>query len=437
MPVKKKVVLVLTVLLFSFALAAGAFSTELKLFVNGNRAAAEFSPQIIDGHLYLPAEILEKELGLTVHWDKEENRVEVDGPDQAALTAQIRRLEELLAPEAPRAAVETWAEGVKQRNGALQYAVMAAALKKETYAYFAGLNWSTGTSSPWVESYRVTESYRVNGEKYRYAVEFEYTDASKKVTSAKTYVTVEQEGEKWVVSALEPVEAGGKITQITLAEDNKVKAVFVTGEAAPFGGYDQADVLLTPETKIFAGCTDQVLPVEALQKGVAVEVTFTGNPRIMIYPPTAEAKSIRVLVPEETAALVYLNTAYGFSFDLPAGWQDFQVLDEAWEGLSLVAGEEGKVVACGPLLQIRHPAWTPEEPRQDIPIMVLTLDQWAKLEAMEFSVGAAPVGPKELGRNDRYVFALPARYNYAFPAGYEEVETILAHNPLKPIATEK
>ena len=173
------------------------------------------------------------------------------------------------------------------------------------------------------------------------------------------------------------------------------------------------------------------------RSGVAVEVTFTGNPRIMIYPPTAEAKSIRVLVPEETADLVYLTTAYGFSFDLPAGWQDFQVLDEAWEGLSLVAGEEGKVVACGPLLQIRHPAWTPEEPRQDIPIMVLTLDQWAKLEAMEFSVGAAPVGPKELGRNDRYVFALPARYNYAFPAGYEEVETILAHNPLKPIATEK
>jgi len=43
---------------------------------------------------------------------------------------------------------------------------------------------------------------------------------------------------------------------------------------------------------------------------------------------------------------------------------------------------------------------------------------------------AAPMGPKELARNTKCVFALPARYNYAFPAGYEEVEEILENNPL-------
>jgi hypothetical protein len=36
----------------------------------------------------------------------------------------------------------------------------------------------------------------------------------------------------------------------------------------------------------------------------------------------------------------------------------------------------------------------------------------------------------EFGRNSRYVFALPARYNFAFPKGYEEVEDILNGNPL-------
>ena len=41
------------------------------------------------------------------------------------------------------------------------------------------------------------------------------------------------------------------------------------------------------------------------------------------------------------------------------------------------------------------------------------------------------MGPSELGRNNRYVFALPARYNYTFPPGYKEVEKILANHPLQ------
>lgn len=41
------------------------------------------------------------------------------------------------------------------------------------------------------------------------------------------------------------------------------------------------------------------------------------------------------------------------------------------------------------------------------------------------------MGPKELARNSKYLFALPARYNYAFPTGYEEVEKILEGNPLQ------
>ncbi|NLM37123.1 MAG: hypothetical protein GX202_03235 [Firmicutes bacterium] len=434
---KHKIALVLAALFLTSALAAGAYSTKLKLFFNGNQVETELSPRIVDEHLYLPVEILEEQLGLTVHWDKEQGTVEVDGTDGTVLTAQIQRLEEFFVPEEPRAAVETWAEGVKRRNGAWQYAVMASALKKEAYEEFAALNWSTGTSSPWVESYLVTESFRTDGEKYRYTVEFKYTDATGNATYAKTYVTVEREGQKWVVSALETVEVNGKITEVTLDAENKVKAVFVAGEKSLFGGYDQANVLITPKTRIYQGFTDQVLTTAALSKGVAVEVAFTADPRLMIYPVTAEAKSIRVFTPEETAKIVYANTAYGFTLHLPTGWQDFQVLNEEWEGLSLGAEEEGKTAARGLLLKIRHPEWTPEEPRQDIPIMVFTLDQWADLQGMKFSVGAAPVGPQELGRNEKYVFALPARYNYAFPVGYEEVEAILAGNPLTPVTPGK
>jgi len=81
----------------------------------------------------------------------------------------------------------------------------------------------------------------------------------------------------------------------------------------------------------------------------------------------------------------------------------------------------------------RHPEWKADNPRQDIPIMIFTLQQWEALQLEKFHIGAAPIGPKELGRNSKYVFALPARYNFAFPTGYEEVEKIIESQPLKPI----
>jgi hypothetical protein len=65
--------------------------------------------------------------------------------------------------------------------------------------------------------------------------------------------------------------------------------------------------------------------------------------------------------------------------------------------------------------------------------MIFTLDQWNALQQEKFHIGAAPIGPRELGRNSRYVFALPARYNFAFPKGYEEVQDILEGNPLHAI----
>ncbi|MDP1086626.1 hypothetical protein Q6245_30140, partial [Klebsiella pneumoniae] len=68
-----------------------------------------------------------------------------------------------------------------------------------------------------------------------------------------------------------------------------------------------------------------------------------------------------------------------------------------------------------PMISIRHPDWTSQNPRQDIPIMIFTLAQWNMLQQDEFHIGAAPINPSELGRNTSYVFARPARYNYAFP----------------------
>ncbi|HAG10485.1 MAG TPA: hypothetical protein DCK76_03660 [Desulfotomaculum sp.] len=63
--------------------------------------------------------------------------------------------------------------------------------------------------------------------------------------------------------------------------------------------------------------------------------------------------------------------------------------------------------------------------------MIFTISQWNSLQKEDFYIGAAPMGPSDLARNNSYVFVLPARYNYAFPTGFKEVENILAARQLK------
>jgi len=132
-------------------------------------------------------------------------------------------------------------------------------------------------------------------------------------------------------------------------------------------------------------------------------------------------------------AVVYQNIEYGFRFQLPDSWRNFTAVDNQWKGTALEGPQAGEVIETGPLISIRHPLWTEETPRQDIPIMVFTISQWNAIQLEQLSLGAAPIGPSELGRNNKYVFALPARYNYAFPLGFEEVEQILKDNPLQPV----
>lgn len=132
----------------------------------------------------------------------------------------------------------------------------------------------------------------------------------------------------------------------------------------------------------------------------------------------------------ETVSLVqYRDTKLGFSFSLPAGWQGFSIQTGQWAGLKS-ADQGDQIVEGGPTISIVHPESTPEQPRQEIPIMVFSIAQWDQMQAGEWHIGAAPINPLELGRNSRYVFALPARYNYAFLQGWEEVEQILQGNPL-------
>ncbi|MEZ7820920.1 MAG: MliC family protein [Patescibacteria group bacterium] len=134
----------------------------------------------------------------------------------------------------------------------------------------------------------------------------------------------------------------------------------------------------------------------------------------------------------------YKNTEYGFIFNLPNSWKNYSIVKEDWIAnyFDSNSNQSDKTVS-GPIIKIRHPEWTKESPRQDIPIMVFTVNQWDLLEKDTIHIGAAPINPAKIGMNSKYIFALPARYNFAFLTGFEEVEDIIKNNPLVDIEWEK
>ena len=132
--------------------------------------------------------------------------------------------------------------------------------------------------------------------------------------------------------------------------------------------------------------------------------------------------------------VIYKNTQFGFMFVLPQDWNGYTIVNDKWKGNNV---KSGKTTETGPMISIRNPKWTTKTRYQDIPILIFTMDQWKALQNDTFHIGAAPIGPSELGRNSTYVFALPARYNYAFPEGWKEVESYLAGKPIQTFDPSK
>jgi hypothetical protein len=80
--------------------------------------------------------------------------------------------------------------------------------------------------------------------------------------------------------------------------------------------------------------------------------------------------------PRAADSVEYISNRYGFRFDLPESWKGYSILVSEWHGQVLGSGEPAKSER-GPEIVIRHPLWTKDNPRQDIPVMIFTLRQWA------------------------------------------------------------
>ncbi len=70
----------------------------------------------------------------------------------------------------------------------------------------------------------------------------------------------------------------------------------------------------------------------------------------------------------------YISKRYSFRFDLPESWKGYSIMVSEWRGEVPGSGKSAKSEQ-GPEIVIRHPLWTKDNPRQDIPVMVFTLRQ--------------------------------------------------------------
>jgi hypothetical protein len=132
-------------------------------------------------------------------------------PDQALWERRIELLESALAPASANEAVNDWAEAVKNRNGAVQYSLLSPELKKQTLKPYQAVNWVTGVSSPWVDSYQVSEGVPADDGSVVYEVTFALKTSSGDAGTGTVKVTVSQQDGNWPITGLEYVDDSGDV----------------------------------------------------------------------------------------------------------------------------------------------------------------------------------------------------------------------------------
>lgn len=288
---KRKIIGSIIVCVLSLGIVASAASA-IKIVI-GNELT-NIPVKVIKGQIMTPVRTIAEKLGARVDWNNDTNSIIITPKDNTHQDIRIQLLESALTATDPLTAVTRWAEGVKMRNGALQYAMLTPELKKEKYNDFVGFYWSTGVSSPWVESFTITEKGKLDDNTYIYKVEFNYTDSTKTNFKSQSNVIVKKYSKNWFIASFEHIDVAGEITKVTKGDDKKSTSIFVENKTDKTTSYDKATLVINNETKVFKGYTNTLLSENDLKLGMEVEAEF-GGPVLMMYPVQGAVKLIRVL----------------------------------------------------------------------------------------------------------------------------------------------
>ncbi len=183
--------------------------------------------------------------------------------------------------------------------------------------------------------------------------------------------------------------------------------------------------------------TLQLAQVVALSSLLAAKQLVAGIPQQQAVGPAAQASPQGTQQTDSkrsaraTRLIQYRNTKYRFTFSLPATWMGYSTVEDTWTDANNSGARGDEVLARGPGIRIVNPQSTPAKQYQDIYIMVFTHAQWDSLQRGDLVVSAASIGPGEIGRNHKYIFAVPPRMiDTDVLYGWEEVVEIMHGNPL-------
>lgn len=102
----------------------------------------------------------------------------------------------------PEDAVEVWATGLKERSAALQYTVMTLKRKK-AYAHMLENNtpnWVTGVSSPWIESYTISNKETLANGGFLFDLKFDTATSDGFWGSYRANIIVVNENDFWRIA---------------------------------------------------------------------------------------------------------------------------------------------------------------------------------------------------------------------------------------------
>lgn len=202
---RKRWLLVIGVVVLVVALTTTAFAAgPIKLVVNGREIKPDVPPQLLNNRTMVPIKWVAEALGAEVKWEAETRSVVIYTyvPESDSLLRQITLLQKALAPTTPGEAVEKWAKGVKERNGALQYAVLSPELKTQKLTDYERVGWVTMVSSPWVEKFKILKETKTNEGTWEYEVQFTWVTSTGPAGISVDKLTVKQDGQNWYISQI-------------------------------------------------------------------------------------------------------------------------------------------------------------------------------------------------------------------------------------------
>ncbi len=171
-----------TVLTVGSVFAAGI----IKLKIDGNEVKTTIPLQNTKGGITGPVRQIAEELGANVYWNSKSQSVDITNAGRI----RAEQLERALIPTDKYTAAKLWAESAKTRNGALQYAILSPELKQKLYNDYKAWNWVIGASSPWVDSYEITEKPTTEADTVIYEIKYVWTDSTGSKTNSAESITV-------------------------------------------------------------------------------------------------------------------------------------------------------------------------------------------------------------------------------------------------------